>query len=134
MWAFVRKFGFFVLLAAVLLFGFQNLEALSRTVRFEFSFFAPELTFVTPEFPVVFLLVAFFLLGMIAAGFQGFYEKLARSLDIRRRDRRIRDLEREVAELHTQLEALAPSPPAEEGERGAPARPAGHLLEESPTL
>jgi hypothetical protein len=131
MLAFVRKFGFALLLVFVILFGFQNLTALSTLVRFRFDYYVPGWVFVTPEFPVVFLLVAAFLLGMIAAGFQGFYESLARRLDVRSRDRRIRDLEKEVAELHGQLEPGAPKPA---GAPGGTATSEVPLLEDNPTL
>lgn len=130
MFAFVRKFGAALLLVFLILFGFQNLAALSQTARFELNLYVPGWVFVGPPLPLVFLLVACFLLGMIAAGFQGFYEKLARYVDIRSRDRRIRALEKEVAALHAQLDALQPQ--ATEGAGAAPA--AAPLLEDSPTL
>lgn len=130
MLSFVRKFGVALLLVFVILFGFQNLTALSTLVSFKFDYYVPGWVFVTPAFPVVFLLVAAFLGGMIAAGFQGFYESLARRLDIRSRDRRIRELEKEVAELKAGAEAAAPKSDAAEGVGStAPA-----LLEDNPTL
>ncbi|MBI5014294.1 MAG: DUF1049 domain-containing protein [Deltaproteobacteria bacterium] len=131
MLSFVRKLGVALVLVFVILFGFQNLTALSTLVRFRFDYYVPGWVFVTPEFPVVFLLVAIFLLGMLVAGFQGFYESLARRLDIRKRDRRIRDLEREVAELQAQLDTAAPKPSSASSRAATPEVP---LLEENPTL
>lgn len=126
MFAFLRKFGFALVLVFVILFGFQNLAALSQTAKFELDFYVPGWVFVGPPLPLVFLLVAAFLLGMVAAGMKGFYESIARYVDIRSRDRRIRDLEKEVAELRAHLE---PSQPA-----AAEAGTAAPLLEDHPTL
>lgn len=131
----LRKFVFWFLLVFVILFCFQNLEDLSTQVKFHFDLFVPGQVYETPRFPVIFLLGVFFLMGMLAAGFFGFYEKLARQLDIRRRDKRIRELEQEVAQWKALAEppASPASPPAREGEAAA-APGAAPLLEENPTL
>lgn len=134
MFSILKKMAFWFVLVFVILFCFQNLEDLSTQVKFHFDLFVPGQVYETPRFPVIFLLGLFFLMGMVAAGFFGFYEKLARQLDIRKRDKRIRELEQEVAQLHTQLDAASPKPPSAPIEGAA--APAGTLpaLEESPTL
>lgn len=129
--AFVKRFVFFLLLALVLLFGYQNLEALSQTTKFRFDFYVGTLVLETPELPVVFLFVGFFLLGMIAAGVRGFYGRMARRMEIRRRDRRIRDLEQEVAHLRGQVTPSVAMLPGEPSRGGTTATAAA---EENPTL
>jgi hypothetical protein len=131
MLAFLKRFVFFLLLALALLFGYQNLEALSSTTKFRFDFYVKGLGLETPELPVVFLFVGFFLLGMIAAGFRGFYDRMSRRMEIRRRDRRIRELEKEVADLRSQ------ATPREAGRSIEPSRDTTSMpasVEENPTL
>jgi hypothetical protein len=135
MWSFVKRFGWIALLAFLILFGYENIEPLSQTAQFHFNFHVSDLIFETPELPLVFLLVGAFLLGMIAAGLQGLYEKMARRMDIRRRDKRIRELERELEELRAQPPAVSGSAPALPGTSTLPAATArGAPLEENPTL
>jgi uncharacterized integral membrane protein len=134
MFAILKKFVFWFILVFVIVFCFQNMEDLSTQVKFHFDLFVPGQVYETPRFPVIFLLGLFFLMGMLAAGFFGFYEKLARQLDIRKRDRRIRELEQEVAQLRARSEAAAPAPPSATGEKMSGQTGALPLLEENPTL
>jgi len=132
MLVFVKRFGLILLLALGLVFAYQNLEPLSQTARFRFNFYVRDLVFETPALPLVVLLIGTFLLGMVAAGFQGFYEKLARTVEIRKRDRRIRELERELEDLRGQQGA--DGSPALPGP-GSPGQPSsGVPLEDNPTL
>lgn len=113
MLAFIRKILFAALLGALVVFAYQNLEALSTQVRFRFDLYVDGWQFEAPDLPVVFLLVVCFLGGMLAAGFQGVYEKFARGADIRRRDKRIRDLEKEIVGLKGEAAELRPGEPVE---------------------
>ncbi len=113
MLAFVKKMIFALILAALVLFAYQNLTPLSQSIQFVIDPYYRE-PIQTPNFPVVFLFVVFFLLGMLAAGFHGMYERMARRVEIRRRDKRIRELEKELSGLRTQVAELRPPPPAEE--------------------
>ncbi len=134
MLSFVKRFAFALVFFLVILFGYQNLEPLSQTARFRFNLYAHGLVFESPELPVVFLLAAAFLLGMMAAGFQGFYGRLARRIEIRRRDRRIRELEQELAELHDTAGETAQPSLTEPGASGLPPTSPPAPLEENPTL
>lgn len=122
MLAFFKKLLLVVLLAALVLFAYQNLEPLSRTMRFSFDLYTRGWKFDTPDLPLVFLFVVFFLFGMLAAGFHGVYERMARRAEIRRRDKHIRALEKEMGELRAQVAELRP-PPAEQPPQEVPGEP-----------
>jgi len=113
MLAFVKKMIFALVLAALVLFAYQNLTPLSQSIQFVIDPYYRE-PWQTPEFPVVFLFVVFFLLGMLGAGFHGVYERMARRVELRRRDKRIRELEKEISGLRAQVAELRPPPPVEE--------------------
>ncbi len=127
----------------------ENLAALSETIQFHIKFWDLWQIYSTPPFPVALLFGVFFLLGLLTAGLHGIYERLARRAEIRRKNRRIRELEAEVEALKARLAELKPPeeapPPAEAPSAGAgsqaPARPpekrpAGPPppMEEEPTL
>jgi hypothetical protein len=133
MLAFVKKIVFALILAALVLFAYQNLTPLSQSIQFEINPYYRE-PVQTPNFPVVFLFVVFFLLGMLAAGFHGVYERMARRMEIRRRDKRIRELEKENSGLRAQVAELRP-PPSAEARAGGESFPEGPLpgaLDSSP--
>ncbi len=109
--ALVKKLVLVIVLCALVLFAYQNAGLLSQTLQFRLDAYA--WNWKTPEFPLVFLLVVCFLLGMLLAGFHGLYERLARRADIRKRDKRIRALEKELAELRAQHRETASSPSAD---------------------
>ncbi len=155
MLAFVKKILFALVLAVIVIFAFQkeNLEALGQTLQFHLKVWDVWDIYTTPKFPVALLFIVFFLLGMLTAGFHGLYERMARRVEIRRRDKRIRELEKELGEFRAQAAELKPPAPAEAEAlpevfpgRGAPVspdaaparRPQGPTppppLEEEPTL
>lgn len=156
MLAFLKKLFFTLCLFVLLVFVYQNLEALGTNVPFVFDAYFQGYRYQTPPFPVWILFAVFFLLGMLAAGFHGIYERLARRVEIRKRDKRIRELEKELGELRAREAELKPPAAAEDlapagpspAEPGAPVRalppggeaprrPAGpspRPLEEEPTL
>ncbi len=113
MLAFIRKILFSVMLGALVVFAYQNLEALSTPVHFRFDLYFAGWQFAAPELPVVFLLVVCFLAGLLSAGFQAVYERFVRGADLRRRDKRIRELEKEVVALKSQVPAAPTEAPAE---------------------
>ncbi|MBI5439970.1 MAG: DUF1049 domain-containing protein [Deltaproteobacteria bacterium] len=125
----LKRFGFVLLLALGIMVAWQNAESLSQSASFRLDFHVSGLAFETPAFPLAALLIGAFLVGMLFAGFQGIYERVARTVDIRRRDRRIRELEKELEECRgtasTGSRSLSTSP-------GAPAPPVP--LEQNPTL
>lgn len=110
MLVFFKRLAFVVSLVLLVIFGFQNAGWLSQTSQFtlDLRFWKYQ----SPDFPLFILLGVSFLLGMLAAGAHGAYEWLARRADIRRRERRIRALEEEVAMLRSQLAELRPGPVA----------------------
>ena len=72
------------------------------------------LQFQTPEIHNLLLFLVFFFLGILAAGVHNVYERIARRIDVRKRDKRIRQLEKELEELRAELVELnPPAPPAE---------------------
>ena len=109
----LKKIVFAVVVLVVVMVGYENAEILSAKTHFVFDTFVDGYRWETPEFPVVLLYGVFFLLGLVAAGFQGIYERIARKTEIRRRDKRIRALEAETDALRTQLAELKPPPVAE---------------------
>ena len=109
----LKKIVFAVVVLLLVLLGYQNAEILSSKTHFVLNLYAEGFQWETPEFPVVLLYGVFFLLGLVAAGFQGIYERIARKTEIRRRDKRIRALEAETDALRTQLAELKPPPVAE---------------------
>jgi uncharacterized membrane protein YciS (DUF1049 family) len=113
MLAFVKKVFIAVVLIVLVIFAYQNLQALSTGIRFQFDPYFRE-PLATPELPVVFLLAVLFLLGMLAAGARGMYEHVARRSELRSRTKRIRELEKELAELKARAAELRP--PEAEGE------------------
>jgi len=56
------------------------------------------------------LFLVFFFLGMLAAGVHNVYERMARRIDVRKRDKRIRELEKELTELKAKVHELKPPP------------------------
>jgi hypothetical protein len=133
MLAFVKKILFALFVLVLLVFLYQNLEALGTTVPFVFDLFVSGVRYETPEFPVWLLFAVFFLFGMIAAGFHGIYERMARRVEIRRRDKRIRELEKEVGELRGRAAELKPPPEAEERLPPDAASAAGSTRTAAPT-
>ena len=134
MLALLKKIVFAAVVLLLVLLGYQNAEILSNKTHFVLDLYAEGYQWETPEFPVVLLYGVFFLLGLVAAGFQGIYERIARKTEIRRREKRIRALEAETDALRTQLAELEPPPVAEPvaGELtriGAPA-----FTDDEPTL
>jgi hypothetical protein len=127
--AFLKKILVAVLVALAMIFCFQNLEALSQTASFTFSFYLSDLVFQTRSFPLFFLLISAFLLGMLAAGLHAFYGNVSRSLDLRRRERRIRELEKELEECRGRAPTTVPAAVGTAGPTTAPV-----ALEENPTL
>ena len=114
MMAFIKKIFAAVVLAGLALFGYQNMESLSSTISFNFDLYAEGLNYQTPNFPVFFILIAFFLVGMLLTGMHGIYERIARKVELRHRERRIRALEKqletvqgELTELHQKPQPLA---------------------------
>jgi hypothetical protein len=126
---FLKKILVAVLVALARVFCFQNLEAVSQTASFTMNFYLADLVFVTRPFPLFFLLIAAFLLGMVAAGLQSLYGSVSRSVELRRRDRRIRDLEKELEECRGRAPAALPA-----ASGGAAPSTAPVTLEENPTL
>ena len=113
MLALLKKIVFAAVVLLLVLLGYQNAEILSNKTHFVLDLYAEGYQWETPEFPVVLLYGVFFLLGLVAAGFQGIYERIARKTEIRRREKRIRALEAETDALRTQLAELKPPPVAE---------------------
>jgi uncharacterized integral membrane protein len=137
MFTFVKRllFALSLLLLAVLV--YQNLQPLSQKTQFRLSLSwvtpqesTPEsgaadttsqggavegnADYITPEIPNLLLFLACLILGMLLAGFHGVYERMARRFDIRKRDKHIRALEKELGEYKAQVAELkAPAPPAE---------------------
>jgi uncharacterized integral membrane protein len=157
MLAFLKKLFFALCLFVLLIFVYQNLEALGTNVPFVFDAYFQGYRYQTPPFPVWILFALFFLFGMLAAGFHGIYERLARRVEIRKRDKRIRELEKELGELRAQAAELKPPvlaeepapgepspaeaaqptralPPGREAPSRRPAAPTPRPLEEEPTL
>ncbi len=123
----------------------ENLAALSETIQFHIKFWDLWQIYSTPPFPVALLFGVFFLLGLLAAGLHGIYERFARRAEMRRKNRRIQELEAEVEALKARLAELGPReeapppaeiPPAAAGPRANEKRPAGPPppVEEEPTL
>ena len=140
-----RKLTLVAILCLLVLFAYQNAGPLSQTLQFQLNLYAWNGE--TPNFPLVFLLVVCFLLGVLATGFHGLYQRFARRLDVRKRDKRIRALEKELAEVRSQVERPRPPMGGEGGGAGvadAPSRdvagnkpriaPPPRRMEEEPTL
>lgn len=123
MFAFVKKLFFALCLFVLLVVVYQNLEVLGTNVPFVFDSYFQGYRYQTPPFPVWILFAVFFLFGMLAAGFHGIYERLARRVEIRKRDKRIRELEKELGELRAREAELKPPTPFEEPVPGEPAPP-----------
>ena len=153
MLAFLKKLFLALCLIVLLIFLYENLEPLATKIPFVFDLFVQGWRYETPAFPVWILFAAFFLLGMLAAGFHGLYERMARRGEIRRRDKRIRELEKELSGLRAQVAELRPPPSvgdlgperedlpavasfgaAEAPVRERPASERSRSLEEEPTL
>lgn len=120
MLAFVKKLLMALVLFAVVIFLYQNRAALSANVPFRFDLGMEGYRYQTPEIPVWILFAVFFLLGMVAAGFHGIYERLARRVEIRRRDKKIRGLEQELGELRARVAELRPPAPSEDAAGSEP--------------
>ena len=140
-----RKLVLVAILCLLVLFAYQNAGPLSQTLEFRLNLFA--WSGKSPDFPLVFLLVVCFLLGVLTSGVHGLYERFARRVEIRKRDKRIRALEKEIAELRSQAEEVRPlSAGAGRGAGGAAAssrepaagnpriEPTRSRIEEEPTL
>jgi hypothetical protein len=137
MLALLKKIVFAVAVLLLVLLGYQNAEILSTKTRFMLDLYAEGYRWETPEFPVVLLYGVFFVLGLLAAGFHGVYERIARKTEIRRRNKRIRVLEAEADDLRTQLAELRPpavSAPDEGAGRDAPRIEALAPGADAPTL
>jgi hypothetical protein len=133
----LKKILFAAVVLLLVLVGYQNAEILSEKTHFMLDLYADGYRWDTPEFPVVLLYGVFFLLGLLAAGFQGIYERIARKTEMRRRDKRIRALEAEADALRTQLAELQPPPAAEPvpgPEVGVPRIAAPVSEDDAPTL
>jgi hypothetical protein len=121
MLTFAKRLLFVFFLILVVLFVYQNRGPLSQTTQFSFDLYwwgsqdsAPGLQFQTPEIHNLLLFLVFFFLGILAAGVHNVYERIARRIDVRKRDKRIRQLEKELEELRAELVELnPPAPPAE---------------------
>ena len=141
MFRFVKRVFLGTLIVAVVLVGIQpeNLQALSQTIRFHVKLWDLWQLYSTPPLPVALLFGVFFLLGLLSAGVHGVYERMSRRAEIRRRDRRIRELEAEVEALRVRLAEREPpsQPPGPEApaERAPPAKALeAPSHEEEPTL
>ena len=130
----LKKIVFAAAVLLLVLLGYQNAEILSNKTHFVLNLYAEGYQWQTPEFPVVLLYGVFFLLGLIAAGFQGIYERIARKTEMRRRDKRIRALEAEVDTLRTQLGELKPPPAVEPASAAVPRIEAPSAEDDAPTL
>ncbi len=111
---FFKKTVFALLVIAVALFGIQpeNLAALSETIQFHLKLWDLWHLYSTPPLPVALLFGVCFLLGILVAGLHGVYERFSKRREVRRRDRRIRELEAEVDRLRAQAAELKTPPPA----------------------
>jgi len=130
----LKKILFAVAVLLLVLLGYQNAGELSTKTRFILDLYAEGVRWQTPEFPVVLLYGAFFVLGLISAGFHGVYERLARKAEIRRGNKRIRTLEAELDSLRGQLAELRPPPQAAETSDAAPRLQAPTTEDDAPTL
>ncbi|HSH71171.1 MAG TPA: lipopolysaccharide assembly protein LapA domain-containing protein [Deferrisomatales bacterium] len=130
----LKKVVFAVAVLLLVLLGYQNAEILSTKTHFVFDLYAEGYQWQTPEFPVVLLYGVFFLLGLLAAGFHGIYERIARKTEIRRRNKRIRRLEAETDTLRSQLAELRPPPAAEPAAGELPRIEAPAIRDDEPTL
>lgn len=130
----LKKILFAVAVLLLVLLGYQNAGELSTKTRFILDLYAEGVRWQTPEFPVVLLYGAFFVLGLISAGFHGVYERLARKAEIRRGNKRIRTLEAELDSLRGQLAELRPPPQAEETTDAALRLQAPTTEDDAPTL
>lgn len=130
----LKKILFAVAVLMLVLLGYQNAAQLSTKTQFVLDLYAEGVRWQTPEFPVVLLYGAFFVLGLISAGFHGVYERLARKAEIRRGNKRIRTLEAELDSLRGQLAELRPPPPPAETPDAAPRLQAPTTEDDAPTL
>ncbi len=124
MFAFIKKIFLAFVLAGVVLFGYQNMTPLSQEISFSFDLYSEGLTYQTPEFPVVFLFISFFLIGVMMAGFGGIFERVARKTEIRLAKRKVKALEKRVSELEGEQtkidkEKLPPPPKPLSGDKKA---------------
>jgi len=111
---FIKGIVVTLLLFALVNFLYWNLHsnALGYAVAFQFNI--PPYLFLTSEpFPIGFLLICAFFLGMILASALGFYRFLGRKVAIRRRDKRIKALEKQLHDLENKFPPVAhfPHPP-----------------------
>ncbi|GAB6061402.1 LapA family protein [Deferrisoma palaeochoriense] len=135
---FLKRVVLAAVIVAVALVAIQpeNLQALGQTIQFHVKLWDLWHLYSTPPFPVALLFGAFFLLGLLVAGFHGIFERLARRAEVRKRDRRIRELEAEVEALKKQLAEIRP--PAEPPAPAAPVKESPPAVpppaEDEPTL
>ncbi|WP_025323044.1 LapA family protein [Deferrisoma camini] len=138
MFRFIKRVVLAAVIVAVALVAIQpeNLQALGQTIRFHIKLWDLWTFYSTPPFPVALLFGVFFLLGLVVAGFHGIFERIARRAEVRKRDRRIRELEKELERLRKQLAELPPPPsePSPPAQTGPAAPPAAAPPEEEPTL
>jgi uncharacterized integral membrane protein len=105
MFGLFRRLFFVAMLCLVVVFALENATPLGQTLEFRLDLYFWN---GKAAFPLAFLLVVCFLLGVLTAGFHGLYERLARRVEIGKRDKRIRALEKELAELRSRVEPHAP--------------------------
>lgn len=138
MFRFIKRVVLAAVIVAVALVAIQpeNLQALGQTIQFHIKLWDLWTFYSTPPFPVALLFGVFFLLGLVVAGFHGIFERIARRAEVRKRDRRIRELEKELERLRKQLAELPPPPsePSPPAQTGPAAPPAAAPPEEEPTL
>ena len=127
-----RKLILVVVLCLLVLFAYQNAGPLSQTLQLRLHLYAWNGE--TPNIPMVFLLVVCFLLGVLAAGVHGVYERLGRRLDVRKRDKRIRALEKELAELRSEVERPRPPIGGEGGGAGAAGASSREIAGKNPRI
>jgi len=125
MMSFIKKITLVLFLVIGVVFVFQNLEELSKTMQLviDLGMIKEGLIFKSPPFPVVLLFVAFFILGMLTAGVHSIYERFARKAGIRMREKRIGELEAELEGVKKKLyeaEAAARPPAPSSGTVAAP--------------
>ncbi|PLX40421.1 MAG: hypothetical protein C0609_12025 [Deltaproteobacteria bacterium] len=104
--AFLRKIFIALIIGATVLFAFENTGPLSQEVQFTFDLFIGGLKYEAPAFPVFFLFLAAFLIGLMYAGLHGIYERIARKAESRSLNRRIKALETELNAARDQVSAL----------------------------
>ncbi|PLX40620.1 MAG: hypothetical protein C0608_08780 [Deltaproteobacteria bacterium] len=104
--AFLRKIFIALIIGATVLFAFENTGPLSQEVQFTFDLFIGGLKYEAPPFPVFFLFLAAFLIGLMYAGLHGIYERIARKAENRSLNRKIKTLEAELTKEREKVSSL----------------------------